>query len=165
MARPTVCTPNAAHRALGALWASVWLMAEMSDDERDDFLAERRIAVLAIEREGKGPLCAPVWYRRDDAGRFEIAMANASAKGHRLRASGRATLCVQTEDGPYRYVTVEGPVELRVMDDAERHATITDIASRYLGDKAGAAYAAAFPGHEEALVTLTPRHWRTEVLG
>ncbi|MGF1599051.1 MAG: TIGR03618 family F420-dependent PPOX class oxidoreductase [Acidimicrobiales bacterium] len=140
-------------------------MAEMTDDDRDRFLAERRVAVLAIERRDKGPLCAPVWYRRDGAGRFEIAMADGSAKAALLRAAGRATLCVQDESRPYRYVTVEGPVELRVMSADERHEVLTEIASRYLGDEGGRRYAEAFPGHEEALVTLSPARWRTEVLG
>ncbi len=165
MARVALPTPKGGFESFWWPCASVAPMAEMSDEQRDDFLAERRIAVLAIEREDKGPLCAPVWYRRDTEGRFEIAMANASAKAHRLRASGRATLCIQEEDRPYRYVTAEGTVELRVMSDDERHVALTDIATRYLGDTAGAAYADAFPGHEEALVILTPRRWRTEVLG
>ncbi len=137
----------------------------MNDEERDDFLAERRIAVLAIERDGKGPLCAPIWYQRTDDGQFEIAMANGSVKAKLLRARGRATLCVQDESLPYRYVTVEGPVSVRVMTTSERHDVLVSIASRYLGDEGGARYADAFPGHEEALVSLTPEHWRTEVLG
>ena len=140
-------------------------MAEMTDGDRDAFLAERRVAVLAIERSGAGPLCAPVWYRRGDDGRFEIAMADGSAKAALLRRAGRATVCVQDEGRPYRYVTAEGPVSLRVLDADERHAALTDIASRYLGAEAGRRYADAFPGHEEALVTLTPERWRTEVLG
>jgi len=140
-------------------------MATMSDDERDAFLAERRVAVLAIQREGKGPLCAPVWYRRSEAGGFEIAMADASAKASCLRASGRATLCIQDEGRPYRYVTAEGPVALEVLTSEARNEILTDIASRYLGPTAGAAYAANFPGHDEALVTLAVDRWRTEVLG
>jgi PPOX class probable F420-dependent enzyme len=140
-------------------------MAEMTDAERDEFLAERRVAVLAIERDGKGPLCAPVWYRRTDDGAFEVAMANGSAKAALLRAAGRATLCVQDEDRPYRYVTAEGPVSLRVLTAAECHEALTDIAGRYLGPAGGAAYADAFPGHEEAMVSLTVERWRTEVLG
>ncbi len=140
-------------------------MAEMTDNERDDFLAERRVAVLAIERDGKGPLCAPVWYRRTEEGAFEIAMANGSAKASRLRASGRATLCIQDEGRPYRYVTAEGPASVTVMSDEERHEVLTDIATRYLGTQGGAAYADNFPGHEEALVTVSVERWRTEVLG
>jgi len=140
-------------------------MAEMTDTERDDFLNERRVAVLAIERDAKGPLCAPVWYRRTESGDFEIAMANASAKARLLRARGRATLCVQDEGRPYRYVTAEGPVALTVLTAAQCHEALSDIAARYLGAEGGAQYAEAFPGHEEALVSLTPERWRTEVLG
>ena len=33
-------------------------MAEMTTSERDDFLGEVRVGVLAIERDAKGPLCA-----------------------------------------------------------------------------------------------------------
>ncbi|MEZ5408853.1 MAG: TIGR03618 family F420-dependent PPOX class oxidoreductase [Acidimicrobiales bacterium] len=137
----------------------------MTERERDAFLAERRVAVLAIGREGAGPLCAPVWYRRTADGSFEIAMADASVKARLLRARGRASLCVQDEGRPYRYVTAEGPVSLRVMSPEERHAALTDIAGRYLGAEGGARYADAFPGHDEALVTLVPDRWRTEVLG
>ncbi|MEL7158797.1 MAG: hypothetical protein AAFN30_19670 [Actinomycetota bacterium] len=61
-------------------------MAEMTDHERDEFLGERRVAVLAIERDGKGPLCAPVWYRRTPTGAFEVAMADASAKAATRRS-------------------------------------------------------------------------------
>ena len=140
-------------------------MAEMTDAERDAFLAERRVAVLAIERDGKGPLCAPVWYRRNGNGEFEMAMADQSAKAHRLRATGRATVCIQDEGRPYRYVTAEGPVTVRVMPESERYEALRDIASRYLGPDAGTRYADAFGGHDEALVTLAPARWRTEVLG
>lgn len=139
-------------------------MAEMSDAERDNFLGEVRVAVLAIERDGKGPMCAPVWYRYTSGGTFEIAMADASAKAFLLRRAGHASLCIQQESRPYKYVTVEGEVEVSPMDDATTHDVILDIATRYLGTAAGRQYADNFPGHQEALVTLTPRRWRTEVL-
>ena len=35
-------------------------MAEMNDEERDNFLNEVRVGILAIERDDKGPLCAPI---------------------------------------------------------------------------------------------------------
>jgi PPOX class probable F420-dependent enzyme len=139
-------------------------MAKMTDHERDAFLAQVRVAVLAIERFEKGPLCAPVWYRYRD-GSFEIAMANASAKAKLLRRYGRASLCVQDEDHPYRYVTVEGEVDVVAVSASVRDAFLRDVASRYLGDKRGQQYADDFPGHEEAIVTLRPRQWQTEVLG
>ena len=140
-------------------------MNEMTNEARDAFLRDVRVAVLAIERSDKGPLCAPVWYRYTDDGRFQIAMANDSAKALLLRRSGRASLCVQQEALPYQYVTAEGEVSVDAVSDAERDAFLREVAVRYLGDELGQQYADNFPGHEEAIVTLTPRRWHTEVLG
>lgn len=140
-------------------------MAEMTDEQRDGFLNEVRVAMLAIERKDKGPMCAPVWYRYAPGGGFEIAMANDSMKAVLLRRAGHATLCIQQEAPPYRYVTAEGPVDVTAVDAAERDAFLREVASKYLGDELGHQYADAFPDHEEAIVTLRPRRWRTEVLG
>ncbi len=140
-------------------------MAEMTDEQRDTFLAERRVAVLAIERPGKGPLCAPVWYRHQAGGAIEIVMADGSAKARLLRAAGRASICVQDEGLPYRYVTAEGPVTVEVMSPTQRDEILRDIAIRYLDQKQGNAYADNFPGHDEALVSLHPERWRSEILG
>ena len=139
-------------------------MAEMTDEERDAFIREVRVAVLAIERADKGPLCAPVWYLYRD-GAFEIAMADDSAKALLLRRAGHASVCVQQEALPYKYVTAEGPVEVEAVDGQTRHAFILEVATRYLGEELGRQYADNFPGHTEAIVTLRPRRWRTEVLG
>ena len=89
-------------------------MAEMTEPERDNFLGEVRVGVLAIERADKGPLCAPVWYRYSSETGFEIAMAYASAKSILLRRHGAATICVQDEQLPYRYVTAEGEVSVEL---------------------------------------------------
>ena len=91
-------------------------------------------------------------------------MADASAKALLLRRAGHASLCVQQETRPYKYVTAEGPVEVRPMDGATTHEVLVDIASRYLGPELGQQYADNFPGHQEALAVLVPRTWRTEVL-
>ena len=140
-------------------------MAEMTTFERDDFLSEVRVGVLAIERDDKGPLCAPVWYRYSPQVGFEIAMAYASAKSILLRRHGAATICIQDEQLPYRYVTAEGEASVELLTPEGRDDLLRDIAIRYLGEDLGNQYADAFPGHEEAKVTITPRRWRTDVLG
>jgi len=140
-------------------------MAEMTNEERDAFLNEVRVGVLAIERSDKGPLCAPVWYRYSKDVGFEIAMAYASAKSILLRRHGTATICVQDEQLPYRYVTAEGEVTVEALTDEGRDTLLRDIAIRYLGEELGNGYADAFPGHEEAKVTIKPRRWRSDVLG
>ncbi len=139
-------------------------MAEMTTSERDDFLGEVRVGVLAIERDAKGPLCAPVWYRYSPQAGFEIAMAYASAKSILLRRHGAATICVQDEQRPYSYVTAEGEASVDLLTPEERDDLLRDIAIRYLGEDSGNQYADAFPGHEEAKVTIKPRRWISEVL-
>ncbi|MED5174070.1 MAG: pyridoxamine 5'-phosphate oxidase family protein [Actinomycetota bacterium] len=140
-------------------------MAEMNDEERDNFLNEVRVGILAIERNDKGPLCAPIWYRYSTDLGFEIAMAYDSAKSILLRRHGAATICVQDEQLPYRYVTAEGQATVELMTPEERDEVLRDIAIRYLGEQLGNQYADAFPGHEEAKVTIKPRRWNSDVLG
>ncbi|MCH2624067.1 MAG: pyridoxamine 5'-phosphate oxidase family protein [Acidimicrobiales bacterium] len=140
-------------------------MAEMNDEERDNFLNEVRVGVLAIERDDKGPLCAPIWYRYSTDLGFEIAMAYDSAKSILLRRHGAATICVQDEQLPYRYVTAEGQATVELMTPEERDEVLRDIAIRYLGEQLGNQYADAFPGHEEAKVTIKARRWNSDVLG
>ncbi|MEC8828738.1 MAG: pyridoxamine 5'-phosphate oxidase family protein [Actinomycetota bacterium] len=140
-------------------------MAEMNDEERDNFLNEVRVGILAIERDDKGPLCAPIWYRYSTDLGFEIAMAYDSAKSILLRRHGAATICVQDEQLPYRYVTAEGQATVELMTPEERDEVLRDIAIRYLGEQLGNQYADAFPGHEEAKVTIKARRWNSDVLG
>ena len=92
-------------------------------------------------------------------------MKNDSARAMSLRRAGRASLCVQDETIPYRYVTAEGPVEVEVIGGEVRPELVREMASRYLGDELGRQYADGYPPELEggALVTLHPRRWRTEM--
>ena len=133
-------------------------MAEgsMTRAEREAFLAEVHVGVLAIEQPGHGPLALPIWYLVED-GDVIIGMGGSSRKAELLRAAGRATLTAQTEEPPYKYVSVEGPVaiETRQRDDLE-------MASRYLGPELGQWYAENNPSTEASVtVFLRPEHWRT----
>src|SRR5687768_472216 len=91
----------------------------MSRDERESFLADVHVGVLAVERSEGPPLVAPVWYRYTPGGVVEVLTERTSVKGRLLEAAGRASICAQREDLPYAYVTAEGPVELveATMDD------------------------------------------------
>lgn len=128
----------------------------MTPEERAAFLADVHVGILAIERPGRGPLALPVWYQVVD-GNVEIGMSGESLKAQLLRASGRATLTAQTETPPYKYVCVEGPVEVlsEQRDDFE-------MASRYLGPKMGRWYADNNPSTSASVVArLTPESWNT----
>lgn len=131
---------------------------DMTTDEREAFLADLHVAVLSIAREGKGPLSLPIWYRYEPGGPVVLSMDRASLKVRLLSARGRATLTVQTEQPPYRYVMVEGAVTIEEHD----HADSMRLAVRYLGPDLGARYVQQNPpGDHSVTVHLHPEQWLT----
>jgi nitroimidazol reductase NimA-like FMN-containing flavoprotein (pyridoxamine 5'-phosphate oxidase superfamily) len=128
----------------------------MTQAEREAFLRDVHVAVLAVARPGRGPLALPVWYVYDD-GVIEIGMSGTSLKAELLRAAGRATVTVQTETPPYKYIAVEGPV---VVENIQRDDF--EMASRYLGPELGRWYAENNPSTAQSVVArLTPETWNT----
>lgn len=128
----------------------------MTPDEREQFLADLHVGVLAVDETGRGPLALPIWYLYRD-GDIVIEIDGTSRKAELLRAAGRATLTVQSELPPYKYVSVEGPVELTTPEHDE-----LEMATRYLGAEVGAWYVEHNPrGEGSVAVVLTPEHWRT----
>jgi hypothetical protein len=130
--------------------------ATMTVAEREAFLADVHVGVLAVEEPGRGPHALPIWYQYED-GEVLIGIEGSSRKAALLRAAGRATLTAQSEVAPYVYVSVEGPVVLEpTMHDGLAMAT------RYLGPELGAWYAEQNPPTADSVtVRLRPEHWRT----
>jgi hypothetical protein len=128
----------------------------MTKAEREAFLTDVRVGVLAVDRPGRGPLALPIWYVVED-GLVKVSISRTSLKGRLLADVARATLTVQDEAPPYKYAAVEGPVALS--DDL---IDVQALASRYLGDELGAWYAEQNP-HTDDTVTavLTPETWNT----
>lgn len=129
----------------------------MTHAEREAFLADVHVGVLAVERPDRPPLVSPVWYRYQPGGAVEVSTERATEKARLIEACGRASLCVQREELPYAYVTVEGPVEVAEADRAVR----LDIAARYLGPEMGAAYVDGTPAVDDVLLRIHPEHWHT----
>lgn len=79
-----------------------------------------------MSRVGKGPLLAPIWYSYTSGGTIDMCIGAMSAKAHRFRAEGRATLSVVDpgSTGLYRYVAVEGPVTLSELGDGTSEAMV-----------------------------------------
>ncbi len=136
----------------------------MTEQQREAFLAERRVAVLGVARVAGGPLLSPIWYAYEPGGPFRFCMGGSSAKARRLRAEGRATVCVQAEDYPYRYVIAEGAVAIEPLGAGTYDAILT-MASRYLGESGGRRYAEQFTTPDEVLVTLSPERWQAVIPG
>ena len=133
---------------------------DMTSEEREAFLADVHVGILSIGRTGKGPLALPIWYQYED-GEVLIGMGGSSLKAKLLRRAGRATMTVQTETAPYKYVMVEGRVVL-LAEQRDDYA----MASRYLGPQLGKWYADNNPSTSESvLVRLTPENWLTRDFG
>jgi PPOX class probable F420-dependent enzyme len=129
----------------------------MTRAEREAFLREVHVAVLAIDEPGRGPLALPIWYLVDDDGAVVLSMDRTSRKARLLEAAGRATITVQTEEAPYRYASIEGPVTIGEHD----HDALA-LASRYLGPELGQWYVDNNPpGNQSVTVRLRPQRWRT----
>jgi PPOX class probable F420-dependent enzyme len=130
---------------------------DMTVEERETFLADVHVGVLSISRSDKGPLALPIWYSYEE-GDVIIGMAAESLKAKLLRKAGRASITVQDETAPYRYVMVEGPV---TVGTEERDPLV--MPTRYLGPEMGKWYAEqnADSDEESVVVRLTPERWYT----
>jgi uncharacterized protein len=130
----------------------------MSASEREAFLAGVHVGVIAVSRgDGSPPVTGPVWYDYEPGGDVVISLGAASQKAKALRANPTASLCVQQEDLPYKFVTVSGPVELAPVDDEIRRR----IATRYLPAEQAEAYLADTNDDSGQMLTarISPRSW------
>ncbi len=134
------------------------MSVSMSRAEREAFLAEVHVGVLAVEAgQGKGPILTPVWYSYGPGGRVSVNTGGSSNKARAIAAVGRFSLCAQDEAPPYKYVTVEGPA---VIEPAELAGRIA-MARRYLGIEGGDAFIAANPGVDDVMIQMMPEHWQS----
>ena len=135
----------------------------MTREEREAFLAEPHVGVVAIAEEGRAPLTVPVWYAYEPGGEIRFVTGPSSRKAVLLKKATRASLCVQTETAPYKYVSVEGPATVGPVENFERD--VRGIAHRYLGPEIGEVYLVATAEERkksgEVLVSIRPQRWYT----
>lgn len=110
----------------------------MTRAEREAFLADVHVGILAIADPARGPLAVPIWYDYTPGGELRFVTGRGSRKGQLLASGERVSLCVQTETPPYKYVSVEGEVVGLDPSDAERD--VRPVARRYLGVQGGDFY-------------------------
>ena len=131
---------------------------KMSVTEREAFLAGLHVGILGIERTDGPPLVLPVWYSYEPGGDVVVLTSASSLKGRLAAAAGRASLVAQQEDLPYKYVSVEGPIEIDELG-ADSHDDVEPMAIRYLGEEMGKGYAAASTETDEIRIRLRPERW------
>ena len=135
-------------------------MGSFTENERQEFLAAKHVAVLSVAAtDGRPPASVPIWYDYTPGGNIRINTGAASRKAKLIDEAGAVTLVVQREEPPYQYVVVEGSVV-----DTTRPTPIETseaIAIRYLGDEGGRAFVASMSGTESVLYTVRPDRWLT----
>ncbi len=136
---------------------------QMSKPEREAFLSGLHVGVISIAEPGRGPLTAPIWYGYQPGGELWIVTERDSRKGRLLQRAGRFSLCAQSEQPPYKYVSVEGPVTAIVPSDLERDER--PLARRYLGRELGDRYLESTGGAQarggNVRISLRPERWLT----
>lgn len=135
----------------------------MSREEREAFLADLHVGVLGVSAPDRGPVLVPVWYEYEPGGDLTFITAKGSRKAEYLRNEGRFTLCVQNEEDPYQYVSVEGPVVS--MQETKDDSDLRRIARRYLGEAGGDAYVQESEAFDEIMIRMRPEKWSTADYG
>jgi nitroimidazol reductase NimA-like FMN-containing flavoprotein (pyridoxamine 5'-phosphate oxidase superfamily) len=133
----------------------------MTRKEREAFLADVHVGVIAVAEEGRGPLTVPVWYSYDPGGEVGLVTGRTSRKGRLLQQAQRFSLCVQTETAPYKYVSVEG--RIIAIEDADLERDLRPLARRYLGHAMGDQYVESTRSEhaDNVLVRMRPEQWLT----
>lgn len=137
---------------------------DMTKSEREAFLSDVHVGVLSITCKGRGPITVPVWYSYEPGGEIIFCTDKSSRKATLLEVEGRCTLCVQDENPPYSYVSVEGLVVS--MEECDHDRDVGHLARRYLGVEAGNRYVEETRGEvEQILVRVRPERWSSADYG
>jgi PPOX class probable F420-dependent enzyme len=135
-------------------------MAAFTEQQRQEFLAAKHVAVLSVAaKDGRPPASVPMWYDYEPGGNIRINTGAGSRKARLVEQAGVVTVVVQREEPPYQYVVVEGTVVETVapapVDVKE------EIAIRYLGDEGGRAFVQGMSDVESVLFVVRPDRWIT----
>ena len=130
----------------------------MNKTEREAFLKDLHVGVVSMNRQNEGPLSAPIWYIYED-GLVWFSTGGDSLKGRLMNIGDRISMVAQTEQAPYQYVSVEGPIVAREEMDVDRD--IRPMAIRYLGEEMGNSYADGSGGNGSVVIRMKPEKWLT----
>ena len=136
------------------------------EQDRQDFLAEPRVAVLSVASDDeRPPLTVPVWYGYQPGGNlsfFTSTLGRKARKARLIEKAGVLSLSVQHPELPYRFVTVEGSV---VQTDRPPSAKqMLAVVCRYLPEEMAQQFVAAEldrPDSQLVLFTVRPDRWLT----
>ncbi|OBF25559.1 pyridoxamine 5'-phosphate oxidase [Mycobacterium sp. ACS4331] len=128
----------------------------MTSDERQQFLADVHVGVIAVERPDRAPLTVPIWYGYEPGGEVLLWTEASSIKHRLITAAGRFAISVQDERPPYKYVTAEGDV---AGVDPATDDVVRAIAVRYLGEEAGNQFTDENLTSSSVVIRMKPSRW------
>jgi uncharacterized protein len=139
---------------------------QMTEQERQDFLAEPHVGVLSVASDSnRPPLTVPVWYGYQPGGNISFFTGTQGRKARKttlIQKAGVLSLSVQREEFPYRYVTVEGTVV--GIDRPPPAEQMLAVARRYLPEEEARGFVEAEltrPSDQLVLFTVRPDRWLT----
>jgi PPOX class probable F420-dependent enzyme len=133
-------------------------MRSLTENESQQFLAAKHVAVLSVEAaDGRPPASVPIWYDYVPGGNIRIGTSPSSRKARLIKRTGVVTMVVQDEQPPYRYVAVEGTVVETTLPSPLEVSEA--IASRYLGEDGGRTFVRNFGLAANILFTIRPDRW------
>lgn len=139
---------------------------QMTERERQEFLAEPRIGVLSVASDGdRPPLTVPLWYGYEPGGNLSFFTGTQGRRARKtglIEKAGVLSLSVQREEFPYKYVTVEGTVV--GADRPPSAEQMLSVVRRYLPEEAAQGFVGAELGRPESelvLFTVRPDRWLT----
>jgi PPOX class probable F420-dependent enzyme len=124
----------------------------LGPDDLGDLLEQPLVAVLATYRRDGTVLLSPVWHEWQDGG-FNVVTSGDGVNVRHLRRDQRAAIVVCESRPPYRGIEVQGEARLEPAGGEVRR-----IATRYLGERDGAAYAQT--AKDDTLIRLEPGRLR-----
>lgn len=120
--------------------------------EREHFLRQPHLAVLAtIDADGR-PHAMPIWYLYE-GGLFLMSAGRNSRKHRNVTRNPLATLVIDQRTLPYRAVMVQGTVEIGPRLDLDARLR---LAKRYLGDEQGQVYVESHLDEDSITLRLRP---------
>jgi hypothetical protein len=137
----------------------------LSQEEREQFLAEPHIAALSVYAgDTRGPLTVPIWYQYTPGGEPWILTAPGSRKARLIEANGFFSLMVEHLEPTIRYVAVDGGVS-RIEPGTD--AQLEEVTRRYLSGEAADRYL-EFARKElgaHVAIYMQPQHWLSADMG
>ena len=131
-------------------------MGKMTNDDREKYLADVHVGVIAVERPDRAPLSVPIWYGYEPGGEVLLWTESGTLKHRLISEAGRFSITAQDEQPPYRYVTAEGDVTgIGPAVDAD----VRRLAIRYLGEDEGNAFTDQNLTPTSIVIRMRPKRW------